>query len=84
MITIYFCYDGQEPIIRCWPEIPRIGDTVALPELDDEGESYKVVDVLWEGEDHEPTISIHLKRTEGLLRRIVKSTRRPTPCSEDS
>lgn len=83
MLTMYFCYEGRDPIIRCWPEIPRIGDSVALPELEDEGESFKVADVLWEGEDHEPTLSIDLKRSEGILRRIVTSTRRPTPCHGD-
>jgi hypothetical protein len=84
MLTMYFCYDGQEPIIRCWPAIPRIGDTVALPELEDKGDSFKVADVLWEGDDHEPTLSIHLKRSDSLLRRIVKSAHKPTPCNGDS
>jgi hypothetical protein len=79
MLTMYFCYEGRDPIIRCWPAIPRIGDTVALPELEDEGESFKVIDVVWEGDD-EPTLSVYLKRSDGLLRRIVKSTLTPTPC----
>jgi hypothetical protein len=79
MLTMYFCYEGRDPIIRCWPAIPRIGDTVALPELKDEGESFKVIDVVWEGDD-EPNLSVYLKRSDGLLRRIVKSTLTPTPC----
>jgi hypothetical protein len=80
MLTMYFCCDGHEPVIRCWPEIPRIGDTVALPELDGQGDSFKVVDVMWEGDD-EPTLSIHLKRSEGFLRRILNATSKPTPCN---
>lgn len=79
MLTIYFCYEGRDPIIRCWPAIPRIGDTVALPELEDEGESFKVIDVVWEGDD-EPTLSVYLMRSDGLLRRLVRSTIAPTPC----
>ena len=80
MNTMYFCYEGHDPVIRCWSQIPRIGDTVALPELEDVADSFKVVDVMWEG-DGEPTLSVHLKRAEGFLRRIFTSTGRPTPCN---
>jgi hypothetical protein len=80
MITMYFCLDGHDPVIRCWSAIPRIGDTVALSELESKGETFKVVDVMWEGED-EPTLSIHLKRSEGFLRRILNASTTPTPCS---
>jgi hypothetical protein len=80
MLTMYFCCDGHDPVIRCWPEIPRIGDTVALSELEAEGDSFKVVDVMWEGDD-EPTLSIHLKRAEGFLRRILNTASKPTPCN---
>jgi hypothetical protein len=80
MLTIYFCYDGRDPIIRCWPSIPRVGDTVALPELESEGDSFTVVDVLWQGDD-EPTLSIYLKRSESFLRRIINLKNTSTPCS---
>ena len=83
MLTMYFCYDGRDPIIRCWPAIPRIGDTVALSELEDEGGPCKVTEVVWEG-DHEPALSIYLKRADGFFRRIVRSTSTPTPCNGDS
>jgi hypothetical protein len=53
---------------------------VALPELEGQGETFKVVDVMWEGDD-EPTVSIHLKRAEGFLRRILKTSSAPTPCN---
>jgi len=82
MLTMYFCYDGQDPVIRCWPAIPRIGDTVALSELGAEGASFKVTDVVWEGDD-EPALSIYLKRGDTLLRRIVRSASFPTPCNAD-
>jgi hypothetical protein len=80
MLTMYFCYDGHDPVIRCWPSIPRIGETVALAELEDVGESFKVIDVVWEG-DGDPTLSIHLKRSEGFLRRILKTSNTQTPCN---
>lgn len=80
MLTMYFCVDGHDPVLRCWSAIPRIGDTVALPELEAQGDSFKVVDVMWEGDD-EPTLSIHLKRAEGFLRRILKASSAPTPCN---
>ncbi len=80
MLTMYFCLEERDPVIRCWPAIPRIGDTIALPELEDERNLFKVTDVVWEG-DHEPTISIYLKRSDGFLRRIVRSAAAPTPCN---
>jgi hypothetical protein len=80
MLTMYFCCEGREPVIRCWSAVPRIGETVVLAEMQEEGESFKVIDVVWEG-DGEPTISIHLKPAEGLIRRILKSASTPTPCN---
>jgi hypothetical protein len=80
MLTIYFCVDGHDPVIRCWSSIPRIGETVALTELEDVGETFKVADVVWEG-DGEPTLSIYLKRSEGFLRRILKTSNTSTPCN---
>ena len=82
MYTMYFCLEDHEPVIRCWHAIPRVGDTVSLAELDDTGATYKVMDVLWEGDD-EPTLSIHLNRADGLLRRIIQTATKPTPCNAD-
>ena len=80
MQTMYFCVEGRDPVIRCWSQIPRIGDTIVLAELEDAGESFKVIDVVWEG-DGDPTVSIHIKRSEGFLRRIFNPASRPTPCN---
>jgi len=80
MYTIYFCVDGHDPVIRCWSTIPRIGETVALAELQNVAESFKVNDVVWEG-DGDPELSIHLKRSDGLLRRIIKPAGASTPCN---
>jgi hypothetical protein len=78
MLTMYFCYDGKNPVIRCWPEIPRIGDTVALSELEDVSGLFEVTDVVWEGED-EPALSIYIKQSK-LEQHRDRRNRRPTPC----
>ena len=33
MLTLYFCLNGSAAVVRNWPSVPRIGDTIALPEL---------------------------------------------------
>ena len=77
MLTMYFCYDGTDPVIRCWPAIPRIGDTVALPELEDVSGLFEVTDVVWEG-DHEPALSIYIRPSKLEQHH---GGRNPTPCT---
>jgi hypothetical protein len=79
MLTMYFCYDGKNPVIRCWPAIPRIGDTVALSELDDVSGLFEVTDVVWEGED-EPALSIYIRQSKLEQHRGGRGSTRPTPC----
>jgi hypothetical protein len=79
MLTMYFCYDGKDPVVRCWPAIPRIGDTVALSELDNGSGLFEVTDVVWEGE-LEPSLSIYIRQSK-LGQRQGKVTASPTPCS---
>ena len=59
MATLYFCYGEDTPVLRYWSTIPRIGETIALPELGGNLNPLKVFDVVWEGFD-EPSISIYL------------------------
>src|SRR6266446_4611689 len=33
MLTLFFCLDGTKSVMRFWPAVPRIGETIALPEL---------------------------------------------------
>ena len=59
MLTIYFCLDGSASVQRNWPSVPRIGDTVALPELGGNLNTLRVFDVIWEG-TVEPTVSVYV------------------------
>jgi hypothetical protein len=77
---MYFCYDGNEPIIRCWPAIPRIGDTIALSELETVSGLFEVTDVVWEG-DHDPSLSIYIRQSKLEQHLPGQATRTPTPCN---
>jgi hypothetical protein len=65
MVTIYFCRDDYAPVMRHWPYVPRIGDTIALPEYGGSENQFSVYKVVCEG-DGDPTISVYLHpdRTE--------------------
>jgi hypothetical protein len=76
---MYFCYDGKHPVVRCWPQIPRIGDTVALSELEEVSGLFEVTDVVWEGDD-EPALSIYIAQSKLEQHRKGRATRHPTPC----
>ena len=68
MLTLYFCLDGAKPVLRNWDVVPRIGETVALPELGGNINPLRVFDVIWEG-TIEPTVSVyvHHARVEHAL-----------------
>jgi hypothetical protein len=57
MLTLYFCLDENAPVLRYWPAIPRIGDTISLPELGGSLNPLKVYDIVWEGFD-DPSVSV--------------------------
>jgi hypothetical protein len=59
MVTIYFCLDGAQAVQRYWDSVPRIGDTIALPELGGNLNPLRVFDVIWEG-TIEPTVSVYV------------------------
>jgi hypothetical protein len=59
VVTLYFCLDGNAPVLRYWPFVPRIGEAIVLPELGNNLSPLRVVDVVCEGYD-EPSISVYL------------------------
>ena len=59
MFTLYFCLNGSPAVVRYWPSVPRIGDTIALPELGGNLNTLRVFDVIWEG-TVEPTVSVYV------------------------
>lgn len=65
MLTIYFCFGDALPIVRCWPGVPRIGDTIAFTELGGNLNRLIVSDVVWEGDDI-PSISVYLQETAAV------------------
>jgi len=59
MLTLYFCLNGTAPVQRYWCSAPRIGDTVALPELGGNLDPLRVYDIIWEGFE-EPCVSVYV------------------------
>ena len=59
MITLYFCLDGTASVVREWPSTPRIGETIALPELGGNLNPFRVYDVIWEG-TVEPCVTVYI------------------------
>lgn len=59
MTTLYFCLDGAKPVLRNWSSVPRIGETIALPELGGNLNPLRVFDVIWEG-TIDPTVSVYV------------------------
>ena len=50
--------------MRYWPFVPRIGDTIILPELGGNLNPLRVFEVVCEGYD-EPSISVYLHQARG-------------------
>jgi hypothetical protein len=59
VVTLYFCLDDNAPVLRYWPFVPRVGDTIVLPEWGGNLNPLRVFDVVCEGYD-EPSISVYL------------------------
>jgi hypothetical protein len=60
--TLYFYWKDYAPVVRYWSFVPRVGDTVVLPELGGNGNGLQVCDVVYEGFD-EPNISIYVSQS---------------------
>jgi hypothetical protein len=63
MQTIYFCLERAAPVLRYSSSTPRIGDTVALPELSGDFGTLKVFDVVWEFADN-PHVKVHVHQSQ--------------------
>ena len=63
MVTLYFYWKDYAPVMRAWSFVPRIGDTIALPEFGGNLHRLAVYDVVCEGYD-EPSISIYLHQVQ--------------------
>ena len=68
MLTLYFCLDGAAPVLRYWQSVPRIGDTIALPEIGGNLNPLRVYDVIWEGTiEASVSIYVHHARVEHMV-----------------
>jgi hypothetical protein len=73
MLTIYFCLNDRAPVLRYWCSAPRIGDTIALPELGGNLDPLRVYDVIWEGFE-EPSVSVYVHHVKvEHLQRVPES-----------
>ena len=63
MLTLYFCLQGAEAVVRRWSSAPRIGETVALPELGGNLNPLRVYDVVWDG-TVDPIVTVYVKQTK--------------------
>ena len=60
MQSLYFYLAHEAPVLRYSSSIPRIGDTVSLPELGGNLATLKVFDVVWEfGDDPHVNVLVH-------------------------
>lgn len=77
MHTLYFCLDGA-PVTRLWPSVPRIGETIALPELGGNLNPLRIFDIIWEG-TLEPMVSVyvhHAKVQHAICNHVPHSSQR--------
>ena len=60
MQSLFFYLESEAPVPRYSSSIPRIGDTVSLPELGGDLATLKVFDVVWEfGDDPHVNVLVH-------------------------
>ena len=65
MQSLYFYLAHEAPVLRYSSSIPRIGDTILLPELGGDLASLKVFDVVWEfGDDPHVNVLVHRSSTQ--------------------
>jgi len=60
MQSLFFYLAHEAPVMRYSSSIPRIGDTVSLPELGGNLATLKVFDVVWDfGDDPHVNVLVH-------------------------
>jgi hypothetical protein len=76
MLTLYFCLSDSAAVVRYWASAPRIGETVALPELGGNLKPLRVYDVIWEGGE-EPAVYIYVHHAIVEHRQCTELTHKP-------
>jgi len=62
MQSLFFYLESEAPVPRYSSSIPRIGDTISLPELGDNLTTLKVFDVVWEVGDN-PYVNVLVQQS---------------------
>ena len=70
MRSLYFYLAHEAPVLRYSSSIPRIGDTVSLPELGGNLATLKVFDVVWEFGD-DPHVNVLVHRSPSQKKRLL-------------
>jgi hypothetical protein len=89
MQSLYFCLDHATPVLRYSSSIPRIGDTISLPELGGNLATLKVFDVIWEFGDN-PRVNVLIRpwrrrnRWQKLFARLRLTLAIPARSKRDS
>jgi hypothetical protein len=69
MQSLYFYLAHEAPVLRYSSSIPRIGDTILLPELGGDLASLKVFDVVWEFGD-KPHVNVLVHHSSAQKQRL--------------
>ena len=70
MQSLYFYLKKDAPVPRYSSSIPRIGDTISLPELGSNLAILKVFDVVWEFGDN-PHVNVFVHQSPIQKRRLL-------------
>ena len=70
MQSLYFYFAHEAPVLRYSSSIPRIGDTVSLPELGSNLATLKVFNVVWEFGD-EPHVNVLVHQSPIQKKRLL-------------
>ena len=70
MRSLYFYLAHEVPVLRYSSSIPRIGDTIMLPELGGNLATLKVFDVVWEFGDN-PHVNVLVHRSPIQKKRLL-------------
>ena len=70
MQSLFFYLESEAPVPRYSSSIPRIGDTILLPELGGNLTTLKVFDVVWEFGDN-PHVNVLVQQSPIQKKRLL-------------
>ena len=70
MRSLHFYLAHEAPVLRYSSSIPRIGDTISLPELGGDLATLKVFDVVWQFGD-DPHVNVLVQQSPIQKKRLL-------------